>query len=198
MRNDKETSLIEHVRKTAKKEYEQYSPWEWKFHIIPVVKYARLLAKKLNADDEFAELGALLHDIGLTKSGKADHEKTGIPEAERILKSAGYSEKIIEEIKHCVESHRASKDVKPKTIIAKIVANADAMAHFDTIPGLMQIALKRENNDPDKAFWWLYDKIERDWEKKLTLPEAKEMMRVKYAAFKTLFDAMKDHVEKRL
>ncbi len=182
---------IEKVRETARKEYEQYSMWEWKFHIIPVVKYAKMRAKKL------AELGALFHDIGLAKSGKSDHEKTGMSEAERILKSAGYSQEVIDEIKHCVESHRASKDVRPQTLTAKIVANADAMAHFDTVPGLMQIALKRENNDPNKAFWWLYNKLERDWERKLTISEAKELMQEKYNAFRTLFDAMKEYVDKQ-
>jgi hypothetical protein len=40
------------------------------------------------------------------------------------------------------------------------------MAHFDIIPVLIQAALKKENR-------WLYEKIERDWNKKLTIPEAR-------------------------
>jgi len=183
--------MIEKVRKIVKKECDE---WNWKFHILPVVKYAKLLAKKLNVDGELAELGALLHDIGRIKFGEKNHEITGIPEAEKILKQFNYPQKIIDEVKHCVESHRGSGTIKPKTVIAKIVANADAMAHFDTIPALLQVALRKENNNLEKAVNWVYDKIERDWNKKLTIPEAKEMMKKKYEAIKLLFNSMKQYI----
>ena len=183
--------IIEKVRKIVKKECDEGT---WKFHILPVVKYAKLLAKKLNADEELAELGALLHDIGRIKFGEKNHEITGIPEAEKILKQFNYPQKIIDEVKHCVESHRGSRTIKPKTVIAKIVANADAMAHFDIIPALLQVALRKENNNLEKAVNWVYDKIERDWNKKLTIPEAKEMMKEKYGAIKLLFNSMKQYI----
>ncbi len=175
---------IEKVREIVKSECDE---WLWKHHLSYVVKYSKLLAEKLGIDEEIAELGALLHDIGIPKHGNEDHEKTGMAEAERILKAVGYPQKVIDEVRHCVESHRASKDTKPATLAAKIVANADAMAHFDTIPHLMHIALENENGDSEKARRWIFDKIERDWNKKLTIPEAKEMMREKYNAIKILF-----------
>ncbi|MCD6464713.1 HD domain-containing protein [Candidatus Woesearchaeota archaeon] len=183
--------MIEKVREIVKKECDE---WNWKFHILPVVKNARLLAQKLNADQELVELGALLHDIGRIKFGPENHEITGIPEAEKILKSLGYSEEVIKEVKHCVESHRGTSDIKPKTIVAKIVANADAMAHFDTMLALLQIALIRENNNLERAVNWVYNKIERDWNKKLTLPEAKQVMKEKYEAIKLLLDSIKAYM----
>ncbi len=75
--------MIEKVREIVKKECYERSR---KFHISHVVKYAKLLGKKLNADEELAELGALLHDIGRIKFGAKNHEITGIYEAEKILK----------------------------------------------------------------------------------------------------------------
>ncbi len=51
----------------------------------------------------------------------------------------------------------------------------------------MQIALKNENGDTDAARRWIFDKIKRDWDKKLTIPEAKEMMKEKYDSIKILF-----------
>ena len=62
----------------------------WKYHIAPVVKYAKKLAKILNVDEEITELAALLHDIGKSKFGSKDHEITGIKEAEKILKQNNY------------------------------------------------------------------------------------------------------------
>jgi len=181
--------MIEKVREFVKKECDELN---WKYHIIPVVRYAKLLAKKLNVDEELAELGALLHDIGRFKSDGKNHEITGIQEAEKILKGLGASQNVIDEIKHCVESHRGA--VKPRTIIAKIVASADAMAHFDVIPVLIQVGLGKENNNIEKAFQWIYEKVERDWNKKLTIPEAKEIVKEKYKAIKLLFDSMRRYM----
>lgn len=184
--------MIEKVRELVKKECKD---WDWKYHIVPVAKYSKLLAKKLNADEGLAELGALLHDIGRIKFGGENHEITGIQEAERILKESDYPQEVIDEIKHCVESHRGSKNIPTRTITAKIVANADAMAHFDVFPVLVKVALKLENNDIEKAVKWLDEKIERDWNKKLTLPEAKEMVKDKYMAIRILLDSMKDYIQ---
>ncbi len=179
--------MIEKVREIVKNECKDE---DWKFHILPVVKYSKMLAKKLNANEELAELGAMLHDIGRIKFGPENHEITGIPEAKKILKKFGVSQKVIDEVKHCIETHRGSKNKKPRTITAKIVANADAMAHFDNVPMLVQIGLKKYDNSIEKAVKWVYEKIERDWNKKLTIPEAKEMMMGKYKAIKLLLEPM--------
>ena len=131
--------IIEKIKEIVKREC---SEEDWKFHILIVVKYAKLLAKKLGVDEKLAELGALLHDIGRIRIGGKDHEITGAKEAEKILKELNCPEEIIEEIKHCVEAHGGK--IKPRTKIAEIIANADAMAHFDAIPTLFLAAFKRE------------------------------------------------------
>ncbi len=172
---------VERVREIVKKGCDEEN---WKFHILPTVKYARLLAEKLGADTDLAELGALLHDIGRIKFGGKDHEVTGIPEAEKILKRVNCPPEVIDEVRHCIESHRGSGSVKPGTKIARIVANADAMAHFDGIPFLLHLGLKKKN-DLEKAVKWVRERIERSWNK-LTIPEARESMRKKYEAAKLL------------
>lgn len=176
-------NILEKVREIAMRESDD---WDRKNHIPYVVRNAKLLARKLGADEGLAEIAALLHDVG-RKFGDGDHEITGVKEAEKILGSLRCSRKVIDEVKHCIESHRGSKDVKPKTKLAKIIANADAMAHFETVPALLQIFLKNENNDVETASRLVYEKIGRDWNKKLTIPEAREMMREKYAAIRLLF-----------
>ncbi len=177
--------MVENVRELVK---QRCGKNDWRYHILPVVHYAKLLAKTYYADQELAELGALLHDIGWVTDirNDPDHEIIGVPIAEEILNQFGYAQEVIDEVTHCVESHRGSKGIAPRTLLAKIVANADAMAHFDDIPGLIQIAFKNTNNDRERAVQWVLEKIERDWNNKLTLPEAKEMMREKYRAIKLL------------
>jgi hypothetical protein len=111
-----------------------------------------------------------------------DHEISGQPIADEILTKFGYPRKTIEEIKHVIATHRGSTGPEPKTITAKIIANADAMAHFDAVPWLLQIGLENNSNDLSPAVAWVRDKMERNWNTKLTLPEAKEIIKPKYEA----------------
>ena len=57
------------IRELVKKEFKK-SDWyesDWVYHILPVVKYAKKLAKIYKVDEEVVELAALLHDIGRVK-----------------------------------------------------------------------------------------------------------------------------------
>jgi len=182
-------NMLEKIRQLVKNEADED---DWKYHIVPVANYAIKLAKLLKVDEEITELAALLHDIGRLKFGGEDHDITGVPEAEKILKQHGYSQEIIDEVKHCVESHRGSKNIPPKTTIAKIIANADAMAHFDVLPVFFYWRCKKSSFE--EAFKWVDEKIERDWNKKLTLPEARQMMEEKYKAIKLVLDSNRKYM----
>jgi uncharacterized protein len=178
---------LEEVRKIVKSEFEET---DWKCHILPVVKYAKKLASIYKTDKEVTELAALLHDIGRVDIKKdEEHHIVGVPKAEVILKKFNYSESVIKEIKHCILSHRTSKGPKPKTIIAKIVANADAMAHFDALPVFFYWRAKR-GYDFNTILEWTKTKLEKDWDKKITLPEAKKLMKNQYKASKLLLDIL--------
>lgn len=179
---------IDKIRQLVKREHEES---DWKYHILPVVEYARKLAKIYNVNEEIVELAALLHDIG--RAGKRDYENhhiSGVTEARKILKKSNYPKAVMEEVIHCIESHRGSKDIEPRTMTARIIANADAMAHFDVLPIFFY------RHDPKKSFEeivrWIDEKIERDWNKKLTLPEAKKMVEKKYKAIRLILDSLKE------
>ena len=178
---------IDKIRKLVKGTCEE---GDWKYHMLPVIKCAKKLAKIYEADEEIVELAALLHDIGRTKlHDDKNHHISGVPEAEKILKKYNYSEKIIEEVKHCVKSHRGSKNIKPETMIAKIVANADAMAHFDVLP--IFFYWRRDKKSFEEIIKWIDEKIERDWNKKITLSKAKKIVEKKYRAIRLLLDSLK-------
>jgi len=166
---------------------------DWKFHILPVVEYSKRLAKDLKANEEIAELAALLHDIGRIKFGGENHHITGAKEAEKILKKYKFEKEIIEEIKHCIESHRGATNITPKTKLAKIIANADVMAHFDNFLVLVYYGAQRKFGY-EETIEWLNKKIERDWKKKLILPQAKKMIKEKYRAIKLLLTSTKKYI----
>tara|TARA_Y100000310_G_scaffold341522_1_gene440927 strand:- start:1413 stop:2084 length:672 start_codon:yes stop_codon:yes gene_type:complete len=165
---------------------------DWKFHLSLVVKYAKHLAKIEKVNEEIVELAALLHDIGRLKFGGEDHEITGVPEAEKILKKLDSPDEVIEEVKHCVRSHRASKDYPAKTKIAEIIRDADAISHFDIIPILIEVGLRKYKGDVREAIKWVHAKIDRDWNNKMHLPESKKLAEEKYKAAKLLLKSAED------
>lgn len=134
-----------------------------------MVKYALWLAKAYQVDPEVAELAALLHDIG-----RAD---------------TTHSDEVIAEVKHCIESHRSNEGPEPETILAKIIANADAMVHFDHIPLFFYWRAKQGVKFEDIVSW-VDKKLERNWTTKITLPEARELMKTKYLSAKMMLSAM--------
>jgi uncharacterized protein len=178
------TDKIEKVREKAR---EYCFADDYDHHILQVVKYARILAGKTNADREVVELAALLHDIAV-KDNDAVHETVGAETAEKILKDLDYSFEVIKRVKDCILTHRTKGE--PKTKEAEIIRNADAMAHIDSLPFLVKVGLEREKSF-DKAMLWVKKKIEKA-DKKLTMPEAREIIREKYRAVRILVDADDD------
>jgi len=179
--------MIEKIREIVKKEA---SDIDWKCHILPVVKYAKHLAKVENANEEVVELAALLHDIGRIKFSPKNHDVTGMEEAKKILKELNYPEKTIEQVAHCIKAHRA-RDYPAETKEAQIIRDADASAHFDTIPILVQVGLRKYNGDIQKAVEWLDAKVDRNWNDKIKLPETKKLVEKKYNAAKLLIESTK-------
>ena len=185
---------IGEIRQLVKRKFKAE---DWQYHILPVVKYAKKLAKIYKVDGEVVELAALLHDIGRVKfENDPNHHITGVPKAEKILRKYHYPEKVIKEVKHCVASHRTSKGPKPKTMIAKIIANADAIAHFDNLPLFFYWGGSRGEKFEDNVKW-AENKIEKDWQKKIILPKAKKMVENKYKAIKLLLNSLKEYEKEK-
>ena len=122
---------------------------DWKYHLSLVVKYYKQLARFEKADEEIVELAAFLHDIGRIKFDDENHEITGAFEAEKILQELNYPKGVIEEVKHCVKTHRGNYPINSKA--AEIIRDADAISHFDIIPVLVQIGLRKHNGYIEKA-----------------------------------------------
>ena len=141
-------NITEEVKKFVEEECKKPTarcPEAFEFHFVPVVKYSLILAEKLNADKEIVEISAWLHDIGSIIYKRENHHITSCEIAEKKLQELNYPSDKIEKIKHCIISHRGSKNIKRETIEAEILAEADALSHFDDLPGLFQTCYIYEN-----------------------------------------------------
>ena len=122
-----------------------------------------------------------------------EHHISGAKETREILTELGYDKEFIQKVEHCVLAHRGRKGPAPETKEAEIIACADAMSHFNTFLDLFSFFLSTTNSF-DEAVNKIEKKMERNWEKKLTIPEAKEMVRDKYEAIKLLISSMKERM----
>lgn len=176
------------VRKTCFAKTNFFGPNAW-CHISSVVKYSKLLAKRLGADREIVELAAWLHDYAsiLKKEWYLDHHIHGTRLAENVLKKFNYPKNKVEKVKHCIFAHRASKKIPRKTLEAKILASADAMAHFDRVDTLLYLTFVTYKMDLDQGERWVLDKLARSWKK--LLPEGKAIIKEKYQAIKLVFNS---------
>ena len=174
------------VEDACKKETNFFGYGIWQYHIVNVVKYAKLLTKKTGADKEIVEIAALLHDYAAIKDYAMyeDHHQRGADEAEKILQRFHYPSDKIKRVKQCIISHRGSKVKSKNSREALCVADADGMAHFDSIASLLHLAFSGHKMNVDEANHWLMKKLERSWNK--LSPEAKKIIKNKYEASRLL------------
>jgi len=123
--NEKYQKLLEIV----KRELKGASPAHDISHVMKVYDLCLLLAKyEKNVDLDVLKTAALLHDIARVKeSQNIDHAVLGAEMSEKILRELGYPEEKIRHIKHCIIAHRFRGAVKPRTIEAKILSDADKL-----------------------------------------------------------------------
>ena len=107
-------------------------------HSKAVCKKALKLSSNFDVDIELVKTGALLHDIGRSRTNGIDHAIMGA----KILKELGFSEDIaniaLRHIGAGISKEEAIKlglspqDYIPLTLEEKIVAHADNLVHWDS------------------------------------------------------------------
>ena len=137
------------------------------YHIEAVVRNAEILANKYNADKEICIIAAWLHDIASITDYKLyeEHHIHGAKIASEILRKFNYDDDKIELVKECILNHRGSIDNKRLSKEEKIIADADAISHFDSIPSLLYLAYKERNMNIEEGKEFVKSKLERSFKK---------------------------------
>ena len=102
-------------------------------HVMRVYEMALRIAKeekKVNL--EILKTATLLHDIARVKedddaTGKTCHAEESAKMSKEILEGLGYGEEKIKKIQHCILAHRYKNNIKPESIEAKILFDADKL-----------------------------------------------------------------------
>ena len=101
-----------------------------------------ILGEKEDADVEILRLAALFHDTGRIEELKTakDHSLVSMEIAKEFLSKKGLSGDKINRILYCIRSHRFKTKIEPKTLEAKILADADKLDAMGVI-GLVRTAI---------------------------------------------------------
>lgn len=176
------------VEEECKKETNFFGYGIWEYHITSIVKYAKILAKEFECDEEIVKIAALLHDYASIKDYNMyeEHHIHGAKEAEKILKGFKYPQNKIEMVKECIFAHRGSKVMTKTSKEAICIADADAMSHFDYIGSMFYLAFFSHKMDVKEANVWLKGKLNRSWNK--LSDKGKELIKPKYDAIMLLLE----------
>lgn len=179
--------LMHKIKKLCKSSYPQHN---WGGHLIPVVEAALKLQEEHGGDREIIEAGAYLHDIGRVKFNYLSligigHDLSGYYYSRYKLWLYGAPKEKIERISRCVLTHQGNGISKysPNTLEEEIVMNADAVAQFEQYFYLFAIHYShRKSLEGTKK--WVLQKLKRDWDTKLTLPNLKGRLQPVYDKIK--------------
>jgi uncharacterized protein len=182
---------VEKVRKLVEKSCRSpknfYGYSAWTHHIALVEKYGIILAKKLKADLEIVRLACLLHDYSciLDKKYYTHHHFYSAKITNKILNQLNYPPNKIRHIQECILSHRGSLPLKKGSLEAKILSDADALAHFDVIDDLFLLAYQVLKLKTDEGRKFVLQKLNRSYKK--MSPIARSLVREKYRLVKKVF-----------
>jgi uncharacterized protein len=128
-------------------------------HIRRVVANAEKILLYESGDREVVSAAAWLHDcVVLPKNhpNRKQASKMAAQKAAALLESAGFPNSKIEAVSHAIEAHSFSAGIKPKSIEAKIVQDADRLDALGAIGIARCFAvggqLNRPLYDPDDPF----------------------------------------------
>ncbi|MEA9356886.1 HD domain-containing protein [Bacteriovorax sp. PP10] len=99
-------------------------------HVTRVVSTAKKLALEENANLEVVIPAAWLHDLVNLPKNHPDRKKASVLAADEalvFLQSVNYSQKYFKEIHHAICAHSFSANIKPETLEAQIVQDADRL-----------------------------------------------------------------------
>lgn len=149
-------------------------------HIAAVVKHGVELARRYGGDEEIVAVAAWLHDIAsVTDHSLYElHHEHGAEMAGDILTRMGYDREKIPLVQACIRSHRGSVPLGKSSIEEVCVADADAISHFDSVPGLLYLAYVQKGMGLYEGKAFVQRKLRRSFEK--LSPEGRRYCREKY------------------
>lgn len=174
--------IYEEVKRRCSLPSNFYGVGAWDHHIEIVYQIAKNNAKLYGANQDIVSLAALLHDIAsvTNKDYTEEHHLIGAEIAEELLQKYNLTQEQITLIKKCILNHRGSRLVTKNSPEEICLADADAMAHFYSIPSLLEMVYVEKKLSIDDGAEFVLNKLKRSYNK--LSPQGKKIVSSRYKA----------------
>lgn len=116
---------------SAAEYYPENDPVHGFDHVLRVRRVALQIARRVGADLEIVDAAALLHDAAdavPTEAGaRSQHELSSAELARHVLENEGWPEEEVEQVLHCIRSHRYRGSEEPHSLEAQVLFDADKL-----------------------------------------------------------------------
>lgn len=150
-----------------------YHEWFVKYHLEIVERIAMELCDVYKeADRDIVKILVWFHDFGKPINDKNEKETT-LNEGTKELLNCGFSQNFIDKVVYYWEfmERKNEIDLNTSPIETKIISSADGAAHF---VGVFYATYFGDGHDFNTTQNELAKKINKDWERKIILPEVKK------------------------
>lgn len=156
----------------------------WSCHVLPVVKYCKIISDRVQHDPKISVISGYFHDIGrITQDTREDHEQLSINLLNDYLFQLGALDTTISQVETTIRNHR-SNITQRIDLDSKILASADGIANINYLPLLFYSAYRKHQLPIVSGFFKVKDKMDRSWSK--IVPEFRDLAVDNY----TLFNSM--------
>ena len=165
-------------------------------HIERVLKTSSKLGVALNANLLVIKISTLLHDVG-RGNAKENHAKISAEIAKEFLIKNKFEIPIkdFENIIHCISTHSFSNDLKPMTLEAKILSDADKLDALGAIGLYRTIGFTIKNGGGiEQVINHLENKI-LHLKDKLHLDESKKIAEQRYNIIADFYTKIKEQIK---
>ena len=156
-----DVEVMQEIENFARKHSDNSFDHGWP-HVMRVLHLAEKLAKMEKANIYIVRTSALLHDIGrlYEKEQNENHALISARMAKELLDSLNVCENCVEEVIHAIKAHSFSLGVKPKTIEAKVLSDADKLDAMGAVGIIRAVMFNVKNNrDIEVMIQHFFDKL---------------------------------------
>jgi uncharacterized protein len=152
--------MLDDLKRQVEKMLEGRDPGHDFEHIMRVYKNAQRIGREEGADMKVLLAAVLLHDLVVYPKGSSKRSKSADDSAdiaEKILLKRGWPEVTVDKVTYCIRTHSYSKGIRPVTLEAKILQDADRLDALGAIGIARTFSVGGSENrkfyNPDDPFW---------------------------------------------
>jgi hypothetical protein len=169
-----------------------YHEWMVEYHLKIVEKIAMELCDiYTEADREIVQALVWFHDFGKPIDEENERAIT-LTEGPKVMLECGFSQEFIDRVVECWQlmEKKNEIDIRTTPIETQIVSSSDGASHFT---GVFYPSYFNEDGDNFTTTQkHLKEKIEKDWNRKIVLPEVQKAFESRYLKAKEMLGEFPD------